>query len=108
VLRQPGSGLPTAGRTEEEIPLLEPTLAYFEMGIGTDYPTTIATREDLAAAYEATGRAAEAAAMRQAQTLSRPRWLRNCRLSTDFAIHTTRRDALDTAVTKLGTPRLAY
>lgn len=67
MLRQPGSqAYRTAGRTQEGIPLLERTLAYFEMRIGTDYPTTIATGGDLAAAYEATGRAAEAAAMRQA------------------------------------------
>ena len=52
--------LPGAGRTAEAITLHEQTLADRERVLGPDHPDTLSTRNNLAAAYRAAGRTAEA------------------------------------------------
>jgi hypothetical protein len=53
------------GRLDEAIPLFERTLADRERILGTDHLDTLATRNNLAAAYQAAGRLDEAEVMRR-------------------------------------------
>ena len=48
------------GHTAEAIPLLEATVEARDRVLGGDHPDTLATRNNLAAAYQDAGRAAEA------------------------------------------------
>ncbi len=50
-------GYQKAGRTAEAIPLFEQTLAARERVLGPDHPDTLGSRNNLAAAYRAAGRA---------------------------------------------------
>ena len=55
---QPRQRLRAAGRAAEAIPLHEQTLAAFERVLGPDHPDTLASRNNLALAYQAAGRTA--------------------------------------------------
>jgi YD repeat-containing protein len=55
---------PTAGRLAEAIPLYERTLTDREQVLGDTHPDTLTSRNNLAYAYHAAGRVAEAEALR--------------------------------------------
>jgi tetratricopeptide repeat protein len=64
VLRQ-GPPLRQPGRLAEAIPLFERTLADRERVLGETHPNTLASRNNLAHAYRAAGRPAEAAGLQR-------------------------------------------
>ena len=53
-----------AGRPDEAIPLYERTLADFERVLGQTHPSTLQSRNNLAAAYRDAGRPDEAEGLR--------------------------------------------
>ena len=64
-----------AGRLEQAIPLLERTLADCERILGPDHPDTLASRNNLAAAYQAAGRLEQAIALYERTLADRERVL---------------------------------
>jgi hypothetical protein len=63
------------GRAAEAIPLHERTLADYERILGPDHPSTLTSRNNLAAAYRDAGRVAEAIGLHERTLADRERVL---------------------------------
>jgi tetratricopeptide repeat protein len=72
--QQPRQSYQTAGRLDEAIPLFERTRTDAAQILGDTHPDTLGSRNNLAEAYQAAGRLAEAGMLRSILSLDR-NWL---------------------------------